>query len=924
MMKSFTSGMMWHKWCTVLLSLFISTLLHAQTISMADGYCYIICPDSTVSAMGNNNYGQLGDSTYFNKSTPVKVKHLDNVVAVSAPGVMALKADGTVWRWSWQSEYRMQRINISNVVAINSCHRYMGSRSFAIKRDGTLWTWTNNWGSGSEPENPVPQLVPGISDVISIKCSTTFGVIMATCRNGAVYIWGSCPDITTPRAITLVPDVKEVAAGTGTYYFLRNDGTVWYWGWMYSGMCTIDNPRQIDISNVRSIHCQQDVLFMIKNDGTLWAWGHTSNYEGIGAAYAGVIPQQVIGIDDVAEVSTDGYSGNTTLARTTDGSVWGWGYNWCGELGDSTKKPKPFAEKIALPCVETDCYAKYPDPITVRLDTVVEIGALVSITSSPSQLYNWQYSWHDWADSYINQQTISVFIEKNGRHMFASLIDSSGCYRYEQFNIYTICDTLIKVRDTLMLDTTLAPGSQITLTASEAESYFWDSWSTDQTITLIVDFDIESVATLTDETGCERTERFMLRTACDKSTLTHPAIVLDTITYIGNTLTLSSSPGVQTMWQPGSGLSCIDCSTPSIQITGPKTYVATITDFYNCLRKEKFIIRIADCDTIVENENIVIMDTLIQPGTPLQLNASEALSYRWDPESGLSCYDCRSPIADDIENTVYTVTLTDEYNCHRTEQFNITNDCDISSLLDPLMVLDTITYPSAVIPLHARIAKNYAWTGNSGLPCLDCQDMEVTVNSPMELIATSTDLYGCVFKEQFSIKIRDCDTLVPQDQILKMDTIINYPSDIELNVSESFNGYTWNSTDALSCSDCPNPVLHARSTASYRVELFDKWHCAFSEEFRITVIYEDVVIPNVISPNGDGINDVFEISGLIPGIMLDIFDDDGIIVYQTKNYSNDWAARKNNGELLTDGTYWYILTIPGMKTYKGWVYVKSK
>jgi gliding motility-associated-like protein len=923
-MKSCTNRIIWHKWCTVLFSLFVCTLLHAQTISMADGYCYIICPDGTVSAMGNNNYGQLGDGTYFNKSTPVKVKHLDNVVAVSAPGVMALKDDGTVWRWSWQGEYRMQKIDISDVVAINSCHRFMGSQSFAIKRDGTLWTWTNNYGHGDiEPENPIPQLVPGISDVVSIKCSSTFGVIMALCGNGSVYIWGTCPDIITPSGISLGSNVKEVATGSGTYFFLRNDGTVWYWGWMSSGTCSIDNPRQIDISNVRSIYVMQTALFMIKNDGTLWAWGHSSDFLGTGGAFAEVIPQQVIGIKDVAEVSTDGYSGSTTLARTTDGSVWGWGYNHYGELGDSTNNRKPLAEKIAITCPETDCYAKYPYPITVRFDTIVEIGAVIDITASPSQLYNWQYSWHDWEEWYENQQTFRVNMENEGHHMFASLIDSNGCYRYEQFNIYSICDTLIKVKDKLMLDTTLVPGSHITLTASEAESYFWYPWSTDRTNSLIVDFDIESVATLTDETGCERTERFMLRTACDKSTLANPAIVLDTITYIGNALTLSSSPGAQIMWQPNTGLSCTDCFDPNLQITGPKTYVATITDLYNCLRKEAFIIRIADCDTIVQNENLVILDTLIQPGTPLQLNASEAQSYKWDPESGLSCYDCKSPIADDIVNTIYTVTLTDEYNCHRTEQFSITNDCDNSTLMDPLMILDTITYPLVVIPLHARNAENYAWTGNSGLSCTDCQDMEVTVNSPMELTVTSTDRYGCVFKEKFSIKIRDCDTIVSQEQILKMDTIINYPSDIELNVSESFNGYTWNSMDALSCSDCPNPVLHARSTATYIVELFDMWHCAFREEFRITVLYEDVVIPNVISPNGDGINDVFEISGLIPGTTLDIFDDNGIVVYHTKNYPNDWNGRKN-GELLTDGTYWYILTLPGMKTYKGWVYVKSK
>ena len=81
----------------------------------------------------------------------------------------------------------------------------------------------------------------------------------------------------------------------------------------------------------------------------------------------------------------------------------------------------------------------------------------------------------------------------------------------------------------------------------------------------------------------------------------------------------------------------------------------------------------------------------------------------------------------------------------------------------------------------------------------------------------------------------------------------------------------------------------------------------------------DLYIPNVITPNGDGKNDLFVVIGLdrYPGSTLRIFNRWGSEVYQSEDYHNDWG-----GSGLNAGTYYYVLTAntpTGKQTYKGWV-----
>jgi gliding motility-associated-like protein len=73
-------------------------------------------------------------------------------------------------------------------------------------------------------------------------------------------------------------------------------------------------------------------------------------------------------------------------------------------------------------------------------------------------------------------------------------------------------------------------------------------------------------------------------------------------------------------------------------------------------------------------------------------------------------------------------------------------------------------------------------------------------------------------------------------------------------------------------------------------------------------------IPNLITPNNDGKNDLFAITALPPGSKLNIFNRWGDKIYQSSDYDNLWTASN-----ISDGVYFYDLVLPDGKQYKGWL-----
>jgi gliding motility-associated-like protein len=86
---------------------------------------------------------------------------------------------------------------------------------------------------------------------------------------------------------------------------------------------------------------------------------------------------------------------------------------------------------------------------------------------------------------------------------------------------------------------------------------------------------------------------------------------------------------------------------------------------------------------------------------------------------------------------------------------------------------------------------------------------------------------------------------------------------------------------------------------------------------------ETCVIPQGISPNGDGMNDTFDLSSFDVQ-SLTIFNRNGVKVYEKTNYLDEWHGQSLDGDELPVGTYYYVMNYQGTKTKAAWVYINRE
>jgi gliding motility-associated-like protein len=93
---------------------------------------------------------------------------------------------------------------------------------------------------------------------------------------------------------------------------------------------------------------------------------------------------------------------------------------------------------------------------------------------------------------------------------------------------------------------------------------------------------------------------------------------------------------------------------------------------------------------------------------------------------------------------------------------------------------------------------------------------------------------------------------------------------------------------------------------------------------QVTVYVSGLEVPNGFSPNGDNINDLFEIPGLgeFQNVQLNVFNRWGNLVYSSEDYKNNWDGKNNKGGTLSDDTYYYTLKLNEEKTFSGYVIIK--
>ena len=364
--------------------------------------------DGTVWAWGDNNDGQLGDGTTERRYTPTQVPGLTDVVAIAAGYYhsLALRQDGTVWAWGDNSHGQLgdggsqdrytpaQVPGLTNVIAI-SAGRY---HSLVLKQDGTVWGWGNNsageLGDGrSATTKRTPVQAQGLTNVIAIAAG--FDRSYAIKQDGTVWGWGfgglgdgKEQHSYVPIQIPALTDAIAISSEFLAAHAVKQDGTVWGWAIMNASglvgdgttedrLTPVQLPGLIDIVTVSNKYTH---ALALKSDGTVWAWGvNGSGQLGDGTTSSKYAPIQVSGLTDVIAISVGKYH---SLVLKQDGTVWSWGSNSYGQLGDGTTENKYTPVQIS----ETYDIGLTFNELDSKCFSNMEGRSIISITGSAADL----------------------------------------------------------------------------------------------------------------------------------------------------------------------------------------------------------------------------------------------------------------------------------------------------------------------------------------------------------------------------------------------------------------------------------------------------------------------------------------------------------------------------------------------------------
>jgi len=326
----------------------------ADIIAAGGANSYAIKEDGSLWAWGNNAFGQVGDGTRTDQSSPIKI--MDSVVSVSTSSIfhwhdeqahtLAIKTDGSLWAWGSNGYGQLgDGANIDNPSPVKIMDDTIAvsagaSHSMAISSDGSLWAW-GSWSLTGSTVRSRQSRTKIMNDVIAISAGEVHSLALQ--NDGSLWTWGDNSngqlgydkDVFNASPVKIMDDVIAISAGAYHNLAIKKDGSLWVWGSNSTGqlgnstMIQITSPVKI-MDDIVDISAGFSHSLAVTGNGELLTWGFSfpniTGNENNG-------PDPVHVIDGVVKVSA---GMNHSMALKSDGSLWAWGYNNFGQIGDGT------------------------------------------------------------------------------------------------------------------------------------------------------------------------------------------------------------------------------------------------------------------------------------------------------------------------------------------------------------------------------------------------------------------------------------------------------------------------------------------------------------------------------------------------------------------------------------------------------------
>ncbi len=317
-----------------------------------------------------------------------------NVLSLNSFGSALVDAEGNLWmsgspfvfpgEFEWNAVHpndgAIQTVPMKVMEQVRSVS-FGGGHQAILKKDGTLWLWGfTEWG----------------------KIGNDFDY-----DQESTNLWGE-PVYIQSEPVKLLEGVKSVSCGDDHLLAVKEDGSLWAYGWNGSGQLGTGNCGGTDwdsapvhvMDGVSRVSAGDNVSAAVRTDGTLLVWGlNLYGALGTGEVRLGgtrqyseedfvLVPYQLL--TDVTDCRLNGDSG---FAIRRDGSVWGWGQNGLGELGNDYKgnyswgaSGKGNRVPVSTVPVETLYQAGVPAPEKPSKWAEAEVAEAISLGLVPEAL----------------------------------------------------------------------------------------------------------------------------------------------------------------------------------------------------------------------------------------------------------------------------------------------------------------------------------------------------------------------------------------------------------------------------------------------------------------------------------------------------------------------------------------------------------
>jgi len=591
---------------------------------------------------------------------------------------------------------------------------------------------------------------------------------------------------------------------------------------------------------------------------------------------------------------------------------------------------------------------QYPNPVADAGENAsICAGESITLTGSGGISY-------EWSTTETNQ---SIIVNPNVTTTYWITVTDNYCWDDD-----SVIVTVTPLPNAYAgVDQTICLGDTISLTATGGSSYEWSTGSFNQIIDVNPTFTTIYYVTVTDN-SCNEVDTVIVNVI---PFVTADAGIDQSICE-GDTLVLTATGGVNYLWSTAettisitvnpsntttyyvtvSAGTCGDIDSVTVSVTpiptadagfdqticegnsttltatGGGTYSwstaqtgATITVIPNSTTMYFVTVTVNGCTntdsvTVYTNTNPTpsITGTLsFCTGGSSTLDAGAGYTtYSWSPSGNTQTINVTTA-------GTYYVTVSDANGCTGSDNVDVI----VLPIPNAFAGQDINICFGDTIQLNASGGTSYQWSPVSGLS-------NPNISNPYANPSITTEYLVIVSNGTCA----DSDALIvnvlSQPSIFAgNDTSIYLGDEYQINATnQSTYSYLWTPTNYLSNPLIYNPISTPDIDITYTVEVTDENGCKSSDDITIYIIEKpggNLIIYNTFTPNGDNVNDFWEIDNIeqYPNNIIEVYNRNGHKVFETTNYQNNWDG-KYFGNNLPAATYYYIIDLGnGTEVHKG-------